>query len=144
MTNLNGSVKFHCADCPQMKDTPQELLDWIGDHDLDLDIWCSRCSKLIDNITLEEAQWLKENRLGIQGICKDCGSVFFVAPEEAVWLLENDLKLFKRCSCCRQKNKEQRENKQIVLDLEAATADELREIQGAIEEVLQSSEDQGV
>lgn len=124
MTNITGSVKIDCVDCAQMKDVPEEDMTWLRGHGLNLDVWCSRCSKTIDNLTLEEAKWLKERRLGIYGICKDCGSVFFVSPDEAVWLLENNLKLFKRCHICRQKNKEQRENKQITFDLESAIESE--------------------
>lgn len=105
---INAYVKADCLECPRMKDVPEEDKVWIKGHDLNLNTVCNRCSRVFDELTLEEAQWLKERRIYIIGTCKDCGEALIIAPEEAVWLLENDLKLFKRCQDCRQKNKDRK------------------------------------
>lgn len=124
MINSIGHIKVDCLDCPQMKNFPKEDLVWLRGHGFNLNMWCAYCSKTIIDLSLEEAQWLKERHISVHGICKSCGDVFFIAPEEAVWLLEHDLKLFKRCPVCRQKNKEQRENQQIALDLESGVIED--------------------
>lgn len=100
-------VKPICPDC-QIHDNPAEesgTAAWLRERNLDLAIACPRCSYAI-NISLDEAKWLQEKRLGLGLICRDCGDPFLTSPDEVVWLLENNLKLFKRCSPCRQNNKE--------------------------------------
>ena len=114
-------VKPNCLDCQQMKDLPQEDVDFFGDNDLILESGCHHCNP---TVTLEQARFLKERRLGLGMICKDCHCRFVISPDELVWLLENDLIPFKRCPDCRKVNKAKKE----VLDKDEAAITRANEV----------------
>lgn len=105
MSKFGTYVKPDCISCPQMKDVPEEDIQWLKDHNLILAVACSRCSFGLDTLELDDVKWLQERKLLLVSTCRDCSETFIITPEEAVWLLENELKLFKRCPSCRQKNR---------------------------------------
>jgi uncharacterized protein YbaR (Trm112 family) len=114
-------VKTSCVSCPSLaKGVSIEDVEWLKERNLDLALACPRC---VQEISLDEAHWLQERRLGLALICKDCGEPFLTSPDEVVWLLTNELKLFKRCSVCRQSNREKKE----LLEMGSTTIDELQE-----------------
>jgi len=43
--------------------------------------------------------------------CKECNRPFSISKEEATWLKDKGLALFKRCSECRKKRREEKNGK---------------------------------